>query len=262
MFKKKSTPDFQGEADIAPVPEMPPVSSEDLHKEFNPTPPTKSKLWLFISIGIAVVVIGIGGVVFANYQGYLDISFLPSKNDGVVDEMLVAMEGVEKAKYKVDISFYTEPWDGIHEPFDIPDNTNSSIPIDINTVTGTDIKLELDIESYFDGTTDLEATNGYIKLGGIYGIGTEQMGLEIEFKKVGADLYGVLNDYPELFASFVPQLEELKGKWIKISADGEYGEYSVISYNEEGEASHPFYKDSKELIPGCTSTTARKSGDI
>ena len=40
----------------------------------------------------------------------------------------------------------------------------------------------------------------------------------------------------------------------EVKRDGGYGEYSVISYNEEGEETHPFFKDSRELIPGCTSS--------
>jgi ferredoxin len=40
----------------------------------------------------------------------------------------------------------------------------------------------------------------------------------------------------------------------EVSRDGEYGEYSVISYNEEGEPTNPFYEDKMELIPGCTSS--------
>ncbi|MFH1534907.1 MAG: hypothetical protein ABIF80_02905, partial [Patescibacteria group bacterium] len=84
MFKKNPSPNFHGKSDIAPVPEMPPVSVEDIGKEFSPAPQPKNKVWIFIAIGIAVVVIGIGGAVFANYQGYLDFSFLPSKKDKIV----------------------------------------------------------------------------------------------------------------------------------------------------------------------------------
>lgn len=40
----------------------------------------------------------------------------------------------------------------------------------------------------------------------------------------------------------------------EVARDGEYGEYSVISYNDEGEPYEAFYEDSRELIPGCTSS--------
>ena len=40
----------------------------------------------------------------------------------------------------------------------------------------------------------------------------------------------------------------------EVMKDGSSGEYSVISYNEAGGSTHPFYKNSKELIPGCTSS--------
>lgn len=40
----------------------------------------------------------------------------------------------------------------------------------------------------------------------------------------------------------------------EVKRDGEYGEYSVISYNEEDEPTNPFYKNNKPLIPGCTSS--------
>ena len=40
----------------------------------------------------------------------------------------------------------------------------------------------------------------------------------------------------------------------EVARDGEYGEYSVISYNEEDKPTHPFYKNNKPLIPGCTSS--------
>lgn len=40
--------------------------------------------------------------------------------------------------------------------------------------------------------------------------------------------------------------------------------YSVISFNDFNDEIHPFYKDTKELIPGCTSSgaeVAKKAGD-
>ena len=40
----------------------------------------------------------------------------------------------------------------------------------------------------------------------------------------------------------------------EVKRDGEYGEYSVISYNEEGMPTQPFYKNNKAIIPGCTSS--------
>ena len=49
----------------------------------------------------------------------------------------------------------------------------------------------------------------------------------------------------------------------EVKRDGEYGEYSVISYNEEGEPYQAFYADKSELIPGITSSgaeTAAKAG--
>lgn len=41
--------------------------------------------------------------------------------------------------------------------------------------------------------------------------------------------------------------------------------YSVISFNAHGGTTHPFYRDSKEMIPGCTSSgaeTAQMAGDL
>ncbi|HIJ78119.1 MAG: 4Fe-4S dicluster domain-containing protein [Desulfobulbaceae bacterium] len=46
---------------------------------------------------------------------------------------------------------------------------------------------------------------------------------------------------------------------MEVERDGAYGEYSVISYNDEGETVHPFYRDKKALIPGCTSSGAEIS---
>ncbi len=40
----------------------------------------------------------------------------------------------------------------------------------------------------------------------------------------------------------------------EVTKDGEYGEYSVISYNEEDQPTQPFFKENKPLIPGCTSS--------
>lgn len=42
----------------------------------------------------------------------------------------------------------------------------------------------------------------------------------------------------------------------EVAGDGSSGQYSVISYNAEGQPVHPFYHDSTELIPGCTSSGA------
>jgi hypothetical protein len=232
MFKKNLSPDFQGEADIAPVPEAPPISAEDLGQEFNPSTPPKNNLMLFISIGIAIVIALIGGVVFASYQGYLDISFLPSKKNKIVDETLVAMQTVKQAKYNVGISSKIEPWDGIHTPIEEIDDNVNGLAIGASSVMDAviDMQIQLSVESYFDGTADLEAMNGYITLNGIYGDSTMQWGLEIELRKVGPDIYGKVSDYPELVAIFVPQLEELKGKWIKLTTADKYGEYLDMAY--------------------------------
>jgi len=40
----------------------------------------------------------------------------------------------------------------------------------------------------------------------------------------------------------------------EVKRDGEYGEYSVISFNEEDMPTQPFYHDNTVIIPGCTSS--------
>ncbi len=45
----------------------------------------------------------------------------------------------------------------------------------------------------------------------------------------------------------------------EVEKDGAFGEYSVISYNEEGEPTHPYYSDDKELIPGCSTSAAEQA---
>jgi ferredoxin len=42
----------------------------------------------------------------------------------------------------------------------------------------------------------------------------------------------------------------------EVMKDGASGEYSVISYNEEGEPTQPFFTDTTEVIPGCSSSGA------
>ncbi len=45
----------------------------------------------------------------------------------------------------------------------------------------------------------------------------------------------------------------------EVEKDGSAGEYSVISYNEEGEPTHPFYTSKTALIKGCSSTGAEQA---
>ena len=45
----------------------------------------------------------------------------------------------------------------------------------------------------------------------------------------------------------------------EVEKDGAYGEYSVISYNEEGETPHSFFTDKTELIKGCSASGAELS---
>lgn len=45
----------------------------------------------------------------------------------------------------------------------------------------------------------------------------------------------------------------------EVAKDGASGEYSVISYNEEGEPTHSFYMDKTELIPGCSTSAAEQA---
>lgn len=42
----------------------------------------------------------------------------------------------------------------------------------------------------------------------------------------------------------------------EVEKDGASGEYSVISYNEEGEPVHPFFRNKAELITGCSTSGA------
>lgn len=52
---------------------------------------------------------------------------------------------------------------------------------------------------------------------------------------------------------------------MEVKRDGEYGEYSVISYNEEGEPYQAFFADDVEVIKGCTTSgteIAKKGGDV
>lgn len=42
----------------------------------------------------------------------------------------------------------------------------------------------------------------------------------------------------------------------EVEKDGASGEYSVISYNEEGVPAHPFFTSTEELIPGCSTSAA------
>ncbi|MFA6392312.1 MAG: hypothetical protein WCW66_06260 [Patescibacteria group bacterium] len=236
MFGKKPSPNFHGETDVAPVPEVPSITAQDLRTGFSPAPMPKNKLMISIAIGIAVFVIAIGGVVYANYEGYLDISFLPSKKDKIISEMMGAMQTVKKAKYNIAIATKTEPWDGVHQP--VVDINNSNLPIDQSMISGVlkDAQLQLNVESYFDldmMSKDIKAMNGYVKMSGIYGQGNNQMALGLELRKVGEDVYGMLSDYPALIATFVPQISELKNKWIKVSGDDEYGKYLDMAYESQ-----------------------------
>jgi ferredoxin len=40
----------------------------------------------------------------------------------------------------------------------------------------------------------------------------------------------------------------------EVEKDGAHGEYSVISYNEEGESTQPFFTDKTQLIPNGTTS--------
>jgi len=42
----------------------------------------------------------------------------------------------------------------------------------------------------------------------------------------------------------------------EVEKDGSAGQYSVISYNEEGEPTQPFFTDKTEVIKGCTASGA------
>lgn len=49
----------------------------------------------------------------------------------------------------------------------------------------------------------------------------------------------------------------------EVEKGAAFGEYSVISYNPEGEPPHPYYSDDNELIPGCSTSAmeqAEKAG--
>jgi hypothetical protein len=236
MFGKKASPNFHGETDVASVPETPMITAQDLRTGFEPSRPPRNKMVFFVITLIAVFVIAIGGVVYANYEGYLDISFLPSRKDKIVSDMMSAMQTVKKAKYNVSVITSTEPWDGVHQP--IENINNSGLPVDQDMISGVfnDMQLQLNVESYFDldaMSKDIKSMNGYVKLSGVYGQGNNQMAVGFELRKVGEAVYCMLSDYPVLFSTFVPQISELKGKWIEISGDDEYGKYLDMAYENQ-----------------------------
>lgn len=84
----------------------------------------------------------------------------------------------------------------------------SVVPGDVNLTGGMTI--------YFEADKKLSEANGSIRIDGAYTGGDVSVSVDLEARKKGSDLYGIINKFPSFF--FI-DTSALKGKWVKMSPD-------------------------------------------
>ncbi len=81
------------------------------------------------------------------------------------------------------------------------------IPSDINLTGG--------ISVYFEADKKLSAADGSIRIDGSYTGSDISAAVDLEARKKGKDLYGIINKFPNLFID----IAAIKGKWVHLNSD-------------------------------------------
>lgn len=199
-------------------------------------PSQRSKLWLWISLAGLVVVLGVGGY-FAYARGYISIPGLSPKADELFATMVAKMEKIENAEYGLSVSI-----DSVDRPSgakatfsSIAELENSSLEnsnIGLPDATGgllglvdpsamiqalpSDIHLQAGMTLQAETNKVLKDADGNLHLTGVYQGGDSTYNVDIEAKKVGENIYFILNKIPGL--PFF-DLTSIKGSWVAVTPD-------------------------------------------
>lgn len=218
-----------------------------------PAPPAHRIPWVQAGLGAFVLVI-IGGVAYAFAQGLIPTSFFSSPPYGEGKELQGIAEGIsriESASYEVSLRAFTELRDPGAEPF-----SSSEEEVSYLAELGTDIPTDFDATFAIGGAAQKgDSVNAQLSVDAALSAGDLMMQFSAEARKVGEDLYFYIGKIPALFGG----VSELKGKWIKITAEEqkEMGADLDFDWDVWSEASEEERAEARERISKIIETADR-----
>lgn len=191
-------------------------------------PHSRKKLWWILGCSIVLAGLG-GGGYFAYSKGYVSIPFLTPSTDTLFAKMSSSLSEIKNAQYTLGVHIATESRDGSTVPlFNGTTNTNSS---DCSGALGdlicsqngkefsyipSDLIIDGSFSAYLEADKPNAQSNGFLKLAGSYATGGSTLAADIELRKKGETLYGIVSKFPSL--GFF-DVSSFKDKWVKITPE-------------------------------------------
>ncbi len=206
----------------------------------SPTPKkTRSLKWLWWSLGGLVFVGILGGGYFAYSRGYISIPYLTPKPDQLFNKMVDSISTINSAQYTVRAQLEAQPRGNGKPMFDTNTlNTNSSdssllSTFDpktlLNEIPG-DMKIEGGMTLYIETDKLVQDANGMFKLDGTYAGGDSTVAVDVELRKVGQNLYGIIRKFPSLFTYDFPAV---KNKWVVATPTDSVSDISTSTFENQ-----------------------------
>lgn len=200
-----------------------------------PAPVKKSKkIWWIIGGSVAVLGLLAGGGYWAYAHGFITIPGVSPKPSTLFATMVSKMDSVENAKYGLSVSVVTQNRHaGATPTFPSVANINTSDstsgisgaagallgmadPSTIITALPSDISLQAGMSIQAEIQKPVKDADGEFQLTGSYSAGDSSYALDVDLRKIGANLYGILNKVPSL-PYF--DLSSIKGSWVVLTPE-------------------------------------------
>lgn len=196
-----------------------------------PPPQKRSRWWIWATVGVVVTGI-LGGGYWAYSHGYVSIPGLTPKADSLFTNMVQQMETIKNAKYGLEINIHTEDRPaGAKLTFATNTNIDTSnaaanvggaLGDILDTVNPNDLIKGIPTDASLRGSFTLQAeidkafkdADADFTVVGTYAGGDSSYALDVEMRKVGSTIYGILNRVPSL-PYF--DLSAVKGSWVAIT---------------------------------------------
>lgn len=204
-------------------------------------PSQPKRRWLWISLPVAVIVI-LGGSYLAHSMGFIALPFLTPSSSQLFDKMIDSMGSIKNAQYAFSMNLTAEPRESanssfgiptalavqfidVDEPEDIPLTLDSGTTLDSSVMEDyseylfqmlpPDVSIQGNIGLYFEQSENIQDSRGFITISGQYAGGDATYEVDLELRKIGPGMYGVVNKMPTIFfLDFSP----IKGKWVELNS--------------------------------------------
>lgn len=196
----------------------PPPQKADLKKI-----PGRKKVWLILSIVLAVVVVGAGGVFAAYKQGYIDIPFLNKifLNEDVLSATVDDVFDIESGKVESSFVVAIEPKTEEAVSIGLPEGSSPAYEEFINEFADGLAPTDLLIEGVFSSfigkpKSDDSLPNAEVALAGKYTASGTTFEVDFEGRVKDGETYFKINKFPTLFFF---DLSALMNTWITVPED-------------------------------------------